>query len=98
MALFSLQSSPPALCPPPPSSNRGFLFSQLKLRASSSSPLSPRSNKPQVVVTRELGKNAKLIQSLAKHKIRSLEVPLLKHTEGPDLSRLSKLLHGKNCS
>ncbi|KAJ1298475.1 hypothetical protein BS78_01G456400 [Paspalum vaginatum] len=47
---------------------------------------------PDVVVTRERGKNAKLIAALEKHNIHSLELPLIKHVEGPDTDRLSDVL------
>ncbi|PUZ47829.1 hypothetical protein GQ55_7G197500 [Panicum hallii var. hallii] len=47
---------------------------------------------PDVVVTRERGKNAKLIAALEKHNIHSLELPLIKHVEGPDTDRLSDIL------
>uniref|UniRef100_A0A0D9VQF5 Uroporphyrinogen-III synthase n=1 Tax=Leersia perrieri TaxID=77586 RepID=A0A0D9VQF5_9ORYZ len=48
---------------------------------------------PDVVVTRERGKNAKLIAALEKHNIKTLELPLIKHVEGPDTDRLSAVLH-----
>ncbi|KAG2554246.1 hypothetical protein PVAP13_9KG649700 [Panicum virgatum] len=41
---------------------------------------------PDVVVTRELGKNAKLIAALC------LELPLIKHVDGPDTDRLPEVL------
>ncbi|KAL6645443.1 hypothetical protein ACP70R_017051 [Stipagrostis hirtigluma subsp. patula] len=47
---------------------------------------------PDVVVTRERGKNAKLIAALEKHNVQSLELPLIKHVEGPDTDRLSDVL------
>ncbi|XVF63991.1 hypothetical protein PTKIN_Ptkin09bG0131400 [Pterospermum kingtungense] len=47
---------------------------------------------PKVVVTRERGKNAKLIDALAEHGINCLEVPLIQHTQGPDLDRLASVL------
>ncbi|EAZ25856.1 hypothetical protein OsJ_09696 [Oryza sativa Japonica Group] len=47
---------------------------------------------PDVVVTRERGKNAKLIAALEKHNVQSLELPLIKHVEGPDTDRLSAVL------
>jgi uroporphyrinogen-III synthase len=47
---------------------------------------------PKVVVTRERGKNAKLIHALAKHGINCLELPLIEHTQGPDSKRLSSVL------
>nr|XP_048331079.1 uroporphyrinogen-III synthase, chloroplastic isoform X2 [Ziziphus jujuba var. spinosa] len=48
--------------------------------------------KPEVVVTRERGKNGKLINALAKHGISCLELPLIQHTKGPDLDKLSTVL------
>ncbi|TKV91170.2 hypothetical protein SEVIR_9G077232v4 [Setaria viridis] len=47
---------------------------------------------PDVVVTRERGKNAKLIAALEKHNIQSLELPLIKHVDGPDTYRLPDVL------
>ncbi|CAN6302016.1 unnamed protein product [Urochloa humidicola] len=47
---------------------------------------------PDVVVTRERGKNAKLIAALEKHNIQSLELPLIKHVDGPDTDRLPDVL------
>nr|ABM45934.1 uroporphyrinogen III synthase [Triticum aestivum] len=47
---------------------------------------------PDVVVTREQGKNAKLVASLEKHNVHSLELPLIQHVEGPDADRLSAVL------
>ncbi|KAG2542917.1 hypothetical protein PVAP13_9NG813500 [Panicum virgatum] len=47
---------------------------------------------PDVVVTRERGKNAKLIAALEKHNIQSLELPLIKHVDGPDTDRLPEVL------
>ncbi|KAL5208938.1 hypothetical protein ABZP36_004561 [Zizania latifolia] len=47
---------------------------------------------PDVVVTRERGKNAKLIAALEKHNIQTLELPLIKHVEGPDTDRLAAVL------
>ncbi|KAE9609386.1 hypothetical protein Lal_00019998 [Lupinus albus] len=47
---------------------------------------------PKVVVTRERGKNAKLIALLAKHDINCLELPLIDHTRGPDFDRLPSVL------
>ncbi|GMH16676.1 hypothetical protein Nepgr_018517 [Nepenthes gracilis] len=56
---------------------------------SSSSSLHPNR---KVVVTRERGKNGKLINALAKHGVSCLELPLIQHVQGPDFSRLSSLL------
>uniref|UniRef100_A0ACD5XCV6 Uncharacterized protein n=2 Tax=Avena sativa TaxID=4498 RepID=A0ACD5XCV6_AVESA len=47
---------------------------------------------PDVVVTREHGKNAKLVAALEKHNVHSLELPLIQHVEGPDTDRLSEVL------
>jgi uroporphyrinogen-III synthase len=38
----------------------------------------------QVVVTREQGKNGKLIKALQMHNISCLELPLIEHAAGPD--------------
>ncbi|XP_068642207.1 uroporphyrinogen-III synthase, chloroplastic-like isoform X1 [Aristolochia californica] len=54
---------------------------------------SPRT---KVVVTREQGKNGKLISALAVHGVPCLEVPLVEHTKGPDMERLSTVLSGDN--
>ncbi|KAF6176673.1 hypothetical protein GIB67_034535 [Kingdonia uniflora] len=50
---------------------------------------------PKVVVTREQGKNGKLINALAKHGISCLELPLIQHTQGPDLDQLSPTLSAR---
>ncbi|XP_043711242.1 uroporphyrinogen-III synthase, chloroplastic-like [Telopea speciosissima] len=64
-----------------------------RVQASSSSSLGAFSTqKPKVVVTRECGKNEKLITALAKHGVNCLELPLIQHTEGPDFDRLSTVL------
>ncbi|CAK9159172.1 unnamed protein product [Ilex paraguariensis] len=49
-------------------------------------------SKPKVVVTRERGKNGKLINALAKHGINCLELPLIQHMKLPDLDRLCSVL------
>ncbi|KAI7737499.1 hypothetical protein M8C21_020984 [Ambrosia artemisiifolia] len=63
----------------------------LQASSSSSSPANSLSNH-RVVVTRERGKNDKLITALAKHGIDSLELPLIQHTQLPDLEKLVSLL------
>ncbi|RZC45624.1 hypothetical protein C5167_038577 [Papaver somniferum] len=73
------------------SSHRKFLPKPVKIRAASSS---DSSLKPKVVVTREQGKNVKLINALAKHGINCFELPLIQHTQGPDLDRLTTVLRG----
>ncbi|XXG61040.1 hypothetical protein AAC387_Pa04g2796 [Persea americana] len=65
--------------------------------SSSSSPSSLRCSlaslqKPKVVVTRERGKNGKLINALAKYDIPCLELPLIEHIQGPDRNRLTTVL------
>ncbi|XVF36225.1 hypothetical protein REPUB_Repub19eG0040100 [Reevesia pubescens] len=50
------------------------------------------STNPKVVVTRERGKNAKLIAAMDEHGINYLELPLIQHTKGPDLDRLASVL------
>ncbi|KAM6543292.1 hypothetical protein CsatB_007739 [Cannabis sativa] len=97
MAALSLSSlSLPFTAPLPPHSpllhrrTRIFAHSSTIQPASSSS--SVLTSSPKVVVTRERGKNGKLINALAKHGISCLELPLIQHTKGPDLDRLSAVL------
>ncbi|KAL8250672.1 hypothetical protein R6Q59_034365 [Mikania micrantha] len=59
------------------------------LRASSSPVNSSLNHR---VVTRERGKNDKLITALAKHGIESLELPLIQNTQLPELDKLVSLL------
>ncbi|KAK8951800.1 hypothetical protein KSP39_PZI003440 [Platanthera zijinensis] len=68
------------------------LLSASKLRPFASSSTSTFYQKSDVVVTREQGKNVKLINALVKLNIHCLEVPLVEHTQGPDLNKLSSLL------
>nr|GLL48272.1 uroporphyrinogen-III synthase, chloroplastic isoform X3 [Ipomoea trifida] len=100
MSPLSLYSLVPP--PPPPSSSaslqlhhsKGFLR-RLKFEAASASlALSASSSKqPKVVVTRERGKNGKLIDALVKHGIDCLEFPLIHHMHLPDLNRLPTVLN-----
>ncbi|XP_057973631.1 uroporphyrinogen-III synthase, chloroplastic isoform X2 [Malania oleifera] len=96
MAQLSLSSS----LSPPPSASAAAASSKLRkrirlpsfgVRGSSSSSFPYAS--PKVVVTREHGKNGKLINALAKHGINCLELPLIQHTQGPDLDRLYYVLN-----
>ncbi|XVE94841.1 hypothetical protein REPUB_Repub02eG0044500 [Reevesia pubescens] len=101
MAILSLSSLSPL---PPPFSSSLQLHSRISFSPSrigvSSSPSSssqviqhvPSTSNPKVIVTRERGKNAKLINALAKHGISCLELPLIQHTQGPDLYRLASVL------
>ncbi|XP_042468444.1 uroporphyrinogen-III synthase, chloroplastic-like isoform X1 [Zingiber officinale] len=79
--------SPPAIVAPRSPVPMGR--PSFRIHVSSSS---PSLSKPEVVVTRERGKNAKLMSALAKHDIQCLEVPLIEHTEGPDAGKLPSLL------
>ncbi|KAG6520406.1 hypothetical protein ZIOFF_017456 [Zingiber officinale] len=81
--------SPPAIVAPRSPVPMGR--PSFRIHVSSSS---PSLSKPEVVVTRERGKNAKLMSALAKHDIQCLEVPLIEHTEGPDAGKLPSLLCG----
>ncbi|KAJ4822922.1 hypothetical protein Tsubulata_048762 [Turnera subulata] len=90
MALANLSSSSLFSLPfTVPSSSAPHRRRPPAIRASSSSSAVVN---PQVVVTRERGKNGKLITALAKLGIRCLELPLIQHTQGPDLDRLSSVL------
>ncbi|KNA24430.1 hypothetical protein SOVF_015960 isoform A [Spinacia oleracea] len=92
MASLTLQSffSPPLLSPST-SSTKFFRCSNLlpsfSIRACSA-PSSSSQLIPKVVVTRERGKNGKLINALEKHGIQCLEFPLIEHAQGPDLDKL----------
>ncbi|KAI3956727.1 hypothetical protein MKW92_048378, partial [Papaver armeniacum] len=79
------------------SPHKKFLPSSVKIRAVSSSATSSSDSsslRPKVVVTREHGKNIKLINALAKHGINCFELPLIQHTQGPDLDMLTTVLRG----
>ncbi|XP_038715225.1 uroporphyrinogen-III synthase, chloroplastic isoform X2 [Tripterygium wilfordii] len=82
--------SPPFLTPPSCLQLHRRIFftaSRTVTRCSSES-----NSAPKVVVTRERGKNGKLINALARHGISCLELPLIRHVQGPDLDRLSSVL------
>ncbi|KAL9446141.1 hypothetical protein AB3S75_013917 [Citrus x aurantiifolia] len=66
-------------------------FSRIQASSDATSASASNSN-PKVVVTRERGKNGKLIKALAKHRIDCLELPLIQHAQGPDTDRLSSVL------
>ncbi|KAK4787905.1 hypothetical protein SAY86_011738 [Trapa natans] len=51
-------------------------------------------SQPKVVVTRERGKNGKLINALAQYRVACLEIPLIQHTKGPDFDCLPSILTG----
>ncbi|XP_057470270.1 uroporphyrinogen-III synthase, chloroplastic isoform X1 [Actinidia eriantha] len=99
MAQFSVSSlSPPPSWSSPPSPlqlQRRIFFRSFTAKASSPSLACSRSD-PKVVVTRERGKNGKLINALAKHGINCLELPLIEHMHLPDLDRLPSVLSTDN--
>ncbi|XP_054819571.1 uroporphyrinogen-III synthase, chloroplastic [Prosopis cineraria] len=74
------------VCPP------GFSHASVPETESLSPSPSTSNLTPKVVVTRERGKNGKLISALNKHKINCLEFPLIEHTLGPDMDRLASVL------
>lgn len=71
-----------------PSSLQGAHPKAVAVRASSSS--------RWVVVTREKGKNQKLMNLLHTHGISSLELPLIGHKEGPDFGKLPSVIRENN--
>ncbi|XP_031273434.1 uroporphyrinogen-III synthase, chloroplastic isoform X2 [Pistacia vera] len=95
VSLFPLSppSTPTAIASRLRLHNHSRLIFQLnRIQASDSTSTSACDSNPKVVVTRELGKNGKLIKALAKHGINCLELPLIQHAPGPDLGRLSSVL------
>ncbi|XP_062100213.1 uroporphyrinogen-III synthase, chloroplastic isoform X2 [Humulus lupulus] len=94
MAGLSLSSLSPASLPPhcPLLHRRTRFFAHCSTIQAASSSSSALTLNPKVVVTREHGKNGKLINALAQHGISCLELPLIQHTKGPDLDRLSAVL------
>ncbi|XP_051124277.1 uroporphyrinogen-III synthase, chloroplastic isoform X2 [Andrographis paniculata] len=62
-------------------------FASISVSASLHSP-----SNLEVVVTRERGKNGKLINALASHGINCLELPLIQHTMLPDSEKLTSVL------
>ena len=51
---------------------------------------------PQVVVTRERGKNGKLMKALQQRGVTVLELPLVETAPGPDQERLPGQLEGSS--
>eukprot|EP00197_Chlamydomonas_leiostraca_P010590 CAMPEP_0202867360 /NCGR_PEP_ID=MMETSP1391-20130828/9267_1 /ASSEMBLY_ACC=CAM_ASM_000867 /TAXON_ID=1034604 /ORGANISM="Chlamydomonas leiostraca, Strain SAG 11-49" /LENGTH=287 /DNA_ID=CAMNT_0049547399 /DNA_START=64 /DNA_END=927 /DNA_ORIENTATION=- len=49
-------------------------------------------HKPSVVLTREKGKNGKMMKALGKLNMDCIELPLIEHTDGPDKARLPDAL------
>ncbi|CAH9111236.1 unnamed protein product [Cuscuta epithymum] len=92
--------------PPPPSSSATHLrfhrsttfCSSIKTGSSGGSLIASVSSPelPKVVVTRERGKNGKLIKALEMHGIDSLELPLIQHTNLSDLDTLPSVLKQNN--
>ncbi|KAK6160733.1 hypothetical protein DH2020_004114 [Rehmannia glutinosa] len=108
MAPFSLSTYSPV--PPPaipcyssspsfPTFPWQFKSRRITLEIESSASVSaslPSSSNPKVVVTRERGKNGKLIDALANRGINCLEFPLIQHTRLPDVDKLSSVLGSKS--
>ncbi|CAL0319025.1 unnamed protein product [Lupinus luteus] len=95
LSLSLLLSSPsplPLLHPHRPIFHRTSAAASATDYVSTSTSASTSNLTPKVVVTRERGKNAKLITALAKHEINCLELPLIDHTRGPDFDRLPSVL------
>ncbi|GAB2291381.1 hypothetical protein Dimus_025639 [Dionaea muscipula] len=96
MAAVSSLLTPPSLAPAPFSFKlrTQVSVSSLGIKASSSpsSSSSAQHSYPEVVVTRERGKNGKLINALAVHGISCLELPLIQHLQGPDFTQLCAVL------
>ncbi|KAK3246908.1 hypothetical protein CYMTET_43579 [Cymbomonas tetramitiformis] len=57
---------------------------------------SKEASTPKVIVTREFGKNGKLITELSKLGIESIELPLIEHAHGEDRSQLPRSLREEN--
>ncbi|EOA27548.1 hypothetical protein CARUB_v10023687mg [Capsella rubella] len=85
--------SPRKVVLPSPSPIRNSISPSI---SSSSSSVTSSNSIPQVVVTRERGKNKQIIKALEKHGISSLELPLIQHAEGPDFHRLASILSDKS--
>ncbi|GAB4839362.1 hypothetical protein Ancab_028887 [Ancistrocladus abbreviatus] len=89
--LLSLLPFLPSVSPPPILRNE-IPISSFSIKASLLSSSSSLHLNPEVVVTRERGKNGKLMDALATHGISCLELPLIQHMQGPDLNRLHSIL------
>ncbi|KAI4366414.1 hypothetical protein MLD38_022295 [Melastoma candidum] len=75
-------------------SHRGCGITRIASAATSSHSrvIRASSKSRRAVVTRERGKNDKLVQALSKHDVDCLELPLVAHAPGPDLDRLPSVL------
>ncbi|GLT92233.1 hypothetical protein SLE2022_100810 [Rubroshorea leprosula] len=93
--LFLSSLSPPRSAPPFCRQLHRRIFSAYSGIGVSSSFAPASTSNPKVVVTRERGKNGKLIDALAKLGINCLELPLIQHAQGPDLDRLASVLSAK---
>ncbi|XP_022144140.1 uroporphyrinogen-III synthase, chloroplastic [Momordica charantia] len=97
LSSLSSLSHPPSVVVPSPCLQlcRRILLPRRTPSCSSSASIPTTSSSisaPKVVVTRERGKNGKLVNALAKHGINCLELPLIQHRQGPDLNRLHSVL------
>ncbi|XP_073021176.1 uroporphyrinogen-III synthase, chloroplastic-like [Primulina eburnea] len=97
MATFSLSTLSTVRTPAIPSSSfrhqfqSGRIYVKIKALGSVSASLSSTAY-PKVVVTRERGKNGKLIHALENNGINCLELPLIQHTQLPDSENLPSVL------
>ncbi|KAI3460256.1 hypothetical protein Pfo_016919 [Paulownia fortunei] len=89
-SLSTLSPVPPAI--PCSSFSRQFQNRRVFLKIEALASVSAAYTSPKVVVTRERGKNSKLINALANHGIDCLELPLIQHTQLPDFDKLSSVL------
>ena len=73
------------------SRKQNIIFAAIAADQSTSAASAPTS-KPQVVLTREAGKNGKLKKMLESRGIHCLEMPLIETAKGPDTDRLPEAL------
>ncbi|KAJ9559844.1 hypothetical protein OSB04_005004 [Centaurea solstitialis] len=92
LSLSTTTLSPPSSLQQLPHRRRQFLDVRASSSSSSPATISSSNSNRRVVVTRERGKNGKLIKALAAHGINCLELPLIQHTHLSDMDRLSALL------
>ncbi|KAH6764352.1 uroporphyrinogen-III synthase family protein [Perilla frutescens var. frutescens] len=86
LSTFAPLSSPLLRCSSSPQFKSRIFLKTLNFASPSASA------NPKVVVTRERGKNGKLIDALANRGIDCLELPLVQHTQLPDFDKLSFVL------
>jgi uroporphyrinogen-III synthase len=60
------------------------LIARMHAGRGSTSVLVQAAHKHSVVLTREKGKNGKMMKALSKLDMNCIELPLIEHTDGPD--------------